>query len=63
MEDDLDEETSTEEVLSLEDHETEIMGTTCTTATITPEPGPSGGQYTADWCICRNCKPMPQAIK
>ena len=55
MEDALDEETLTAEVLSLEDHETEILGTTCKIATITPEPGPSGGQSVADWCICRNC--------
>lgn len=62
MEDDLDEEPSTEEVLSLEDNETEVQGTTCTSA-ISPEPGPSGGQPAVNWCICGDCRPMPQAIE
>ena len=63
MEDDLDEEPESQDVLLLESNVTDTNVTASTSASISPEPGPSGGQPAVDWCECRNCRPMPQAIE
>lgn len=63
MEDDLDEEPESQDVLLLESNVTDTNVTASISASISPEPGPSGGQPAVDWCVCRNCRPMPQAIE
>ena len=63
MEDDLDEKPESQNVLFLESNATDSNVPTSTSASISPEPGPSVGQPAVDWCICRNCRPMPQAIE
>ena len=55
MEDDLDEPSL--DVLSLE------CNSNTTTVNVSPAPVPSGGQLVVDWCVCGNCRPMPQEIE
>ena len=55
MEDDLDE--PSPDVLSLE------CNSNATTVNVSPAPVPSGGQLVVDWCVCGNCRPMPQEIE
>lgn len=55
MEDDLDE--PSPDVLSLE------YNSSATTVNFSPAPVPSGGQLVVDWCVCEDCRPMPQGIE
>ena len=54
MEDDLDE--PSPDVLSLECNSN-------ATVNVSPAQVPSGGQHVVDWCVCGNCRPMPQEIE
>ena len=63
MEDDLDEEPEPQDVFLLESNVTDTNVTASTSASISPEPGPSGCQPAVDWCVCRNCRPMPPRTK
>ena len=58
MEDDLDE-PSSEDVPSTEGN-TQLNDAM---EMASPDPGPSGSQPVPEWCVCGQCRPMPQEIE
>ena len=56
MEDDLDEEPSTEVATQLD----EVAAAETLNA---PDPGPSGSQAVVNWCVCGQCRPMPHDVE
>lgn len=53
MEDNLNDEPSSEDVLSMECNSS--VTDKATAVHVSPEPGPSACQHLVDWCMCRYC--------